>query len=288
MKVLLSGASGLVGKALAAALPASGHSVIPLVRGRGWMPESGDLRLREAPDAMVHLAGENLGTKRWSQRQKERIRNSRVDATARLAVSLAKLQPRPSIFISASAVGYYGNRGDELLTESSRPGTDFLAEVCTAWERAAEPLKNPGIRVVHLRFGMILDANGGALARMLPLFKSGLGGKLGSGQQWISWVTLHDVARVVQWALENDHARGAYNTTSPNPARNSEFTRALARALYRPAILSVPSPALRLAFGEMAGALLLASQRAVPARLTEEGFQFESAELAGAFARNLG
>jgi uncharacterized protein (TIGR01777 family) len=291
MKILVSGASGLVGQATMPALRGSGHDVRPLVRDDSeeaiwWNPENGlinDSALKHwRPDAFVHLAGENIASHRWDSEQKRRIRDSRVAATEKLVGNLLSSQCAPPIFIGASAIGYYGNRGGELLTENSPPGNDFLAEVCRDWENAALPLARNGTRVVHLRFGMILSRRGGALARMLPIFRLGLGGRLGNGKQWVSWVALTDVVRTVEWALTMASARGAYNAVSPSPVTNAEFTRSLGPALHRPTLLPAPATGLRLAFGEMADALLLTSQRAIPERLCAEGFQFQMAKLPAA------
>lgn len=289
MKVLISGSRGLVGAALTIGLKEQGIEVRPLVRGEAgdgiwWNPATGELNASALekwnPDALVHLAGENIAAGYWTAAQKRRIGESRGRVTERLVRSLARLE-KPPIFLCASAVGYYGDRGEEVLTEESGPGAGFLAEVATAWERAAKPLSERGVRVVHLRFGMILSAQGGALKKMLPLFKLGLGGTLGGGRQWMSWIGLRDVVKATGWLLRNERAQGAYNVVA-QPVRNRDFTAALARVLGRPAVLPVPAFALRLALGEMAQALLLASQRAVPQKLAAEGFEFEHPELEGA------
>lgn len=282
MKVLVSGASGFVGSALMVALRQGGFEARELERGKSWEPDSGELRLDGwVPDGLVHLAGENIASRRWSAEQKRRIRSSRVDATEKMVPSLRNLK----VFIGASATGYYGSRGDEILTEESGPGNDFLARVTQDWERASAPLADSGARVVHLRFGMILNRSGGALARMVPIFKAGVGGRVGSGKQWVSWVALDDVVRVIVWALTNSSARGAYNVVSPLPVTNAEFTRALGASVRRPAIFPVPATMLRLAFGEMADALLLSSQRVLPSRLEKEGFQFQVPKLEDALRR---
>ncbi len=291
MKILVSGAGGLVGTALRAC--AEQNELRPLQRkGRGnglwWDPQTGETNATSwKPDAFVHLAGENIAGRRWNEEQKSRIRDSRVPATQRLVDSLLKWDRPPSVFVSASAVGYYGNRGDEEVTEESSPGTDFLAEVCRDWEAATTPLEKSGIRVVHLRFGMILSGHGGALERMLPIFRLGLGGRLGSGAQWMSWVALHDVVRMVLWTITDANARGPYNAVAPNPVRNAQFTKSLGGVLHRPTFFPVPATALRLAFGEMADALLLSSQRALPKRLIAEGFRFEYSELQAALRHEL-
>ena len=291
MRILVSGANGMVGGAFVSRLTGQGHRVRNLSRGGsdaasvGWNVGTGALDLKALDefgniDAVVHLAGENIAGARWTPEQKKRIRESRVEATQRLA---GKLVPRkPRVFISASAIGYYGNRFDEVLTERSPGGHGFLGDTCEAWEHAAKPLVLAGIRVLHLRFGMILSKEGGALAKMLPIFRKGLAGRLGSGKQWMSWITLNDAIRAIEFVIHNEQASGAFNVVTPNPVTNAEFTRQLARALKRPAIFPAPAFALRLAFGEMADALLLASQRVLPERLQDLGFEFDHPHLAGA------
>jgi uncharacterized protein (TIGR01777 family) len=296
MKILVSGASGMVGRALLPRLAAAGHEVGTLARhdpGKNsirWDVETGELDAVALmkfgqPDAVIHLAGENIAGQRWSKEKKRRIRSSRVEATQRLAVGL--LQHKPRTFISASAVGYYGDRGDELLTEDSPGGNGFLPDVCEAWENAAQCLVTAGVRVVYLRFGMILSADGGALAKMLPFFKAGVGGRVGSGRQWGSWITLEDVLRTIEFCLSDSKISGAYNVVSPKPVRNREFTMELARALKRPALIPVPGWALRLLYGEMADALLLSSQRVIPHRLQGLGFKFQHPDLADALQHAL-
>ena len=285
MNVLVSGAAGFVGSALVPFLTRAGHEVKPLARrGRDgapspsaphWDPPANQIDLGPGPiDAVIHLAGENIA-QRWNAEAKKRIRESRVDATRLLCTALAKQSPKPRVLIAASAIGFYGDRGDEVLTESSSPGTGFLADLCQQWEAAAQPAINAGIRVVHLRFGVLLDPSGGALKNMLPPFRAGVAGRLGSGRQFISWATRHDAVRAIDHALQAPGLRGPVNVVSPKPVTNSEFTRTLARVLGRPAILHMPAFVLRLLAGEMANEALLASAKVVPGQLEEGGFQFE-------------
>jgi uncharacterized protein (TIGR01777 family) len=226
--------------------------------------------------AAVHLSGANVSGRRWSSSYKRTILESRVKPTHALAVLLAGLRPKPAVLVCASAIGIYGSRAEELLTEDSLPGSGFLPEVCLAWEKAAQPARDEGIRVVHLRFGVVLSPQGGALAKMLPIFRAGLGGQLGNGRQWMSWVTLPDATRAIEFALDTPSLAGAVNVVTPNPVRNAEFTRALGGALHRPTFFKVPAFGLRLAFGEMAAATILGSERVMPGRLTGKGFQFKN------------
>jgi len=289
MQVLISGASGMVGTAVTAALARQGHTVHRLVRpGKElrpgdvrWEPPTGELDTvaAEGTDAVVHLAGVSIADGRLDAKHKEQVRASRVDATRHLVSGLARLKRCPRVLVAASAVGYYGNRGDELLTEESSAGSDFLSSVCVEWEKEARRAEESGIRVVNLRFGMILWPKGGALERMLLPFKFGSGGRLGSGKQWWSWLTLPDAVCLVQFAIENDALRGPVNAVAPNPVRNIEFTKTLGKVLRRPTIFPAPGFALRIALGEMADALLLASQRAVPKRLEAAGYNFQHSEL---------
>jgi uncharacterized protein (TIGR01777 family) len=289
MRILVSGATGLVGSALVRHLSSSGAEVLQLVRKAArdgsreilWNPSKGieDVGKLEGLDAVVHLAGEPIAEGRWTEDKKRRIRESRVQGTRVLAEALGGLMQKPSVLLSASAIGYYGSRGSEILTEESQPGDDFLAQVCRDWEEATTPAANAGIRVVEMRFGVILSRQGGALAKMLTPFKLGVGGRLGSGQQYMSWVALDDVVGVIDHLLEKDSLSGPVNTVSPNPVTNLEFTKALGEALSRPTLFPAPGFALRLAFGEMADVALLASQRVEPQRLKESGYVFKYPEL---------
>jgi len=279
----VSGASGLLGSALLPALRAAGWIPRPLVRRAAaagevqWDPAVGtlDLTALEGVTAAVHLAGESIAAGRWTAEAKRRIRDSRVQGTRLLAESLARLRVRPRVLVSASAVGIYGDRGETPLDETSELGTDFLARVGQEWEAAAEPAAAAGIRVIHLRFGIVLSREGGALARMLTPFRMGVGGPLGSGRQWMSWIAIDDAVGAVLEALRNDAARGPINAVAPEPVRNAEFAARLGEAIHRPALLPAPAFALRALFGEMADGALLASQRALPARLTALGYRFK-------------
>ncbi|HEU0299471.1 MAG TPA: TIGR01777 family oxidoreductase [Longimicrobium sp.] len=282
MRVAVSGSTGLIGSALVQRLEREGHTVSRLVRsaskaGPGdvaWDPDAGtiDAAALEGVDAVVHLAGENVGT-RWTEEKKRRIRDSRINGTRLLAHTLARLAKRPRVMVQASATGIYGDRGDQVLDESSPPGSGFLAEVGCDWEGASEVAEQAGVRVVKLRFGVVLTRNGGALERLLLPFRLGVGGRIGSGRQWMPWISLDDVVEVIVRALRDERLRGPVNAVAGS-VRNSEFTDALARALHRPALLPVPSFGLRALFGEMADEALLAGQRVEPARLREIGHVF--------------
>jgi uncharacterized protein len=290
MRVAVSGGSGLVGSALVAALRTAGHTPIPLVRSAPaagqvfWDPERGllDASSLAGVEGVVHLAGESLSSVPWTKRRRERIRESRIRGTGLLAETLSQVNPRPRVLVSASAIGYYGSRGDEILTEESPSGSGFLAEVCRAWEAAAEPAASAGVRVVNARFGLILSRRGGALAKMLVPFRLGLGGRLGSGRQWVSWIALDDAVEVVLLALAHEEIRGAVNVVAPEPVSNADLARALGRALGRPAAAAVPVAALRLAMGEMADEMLLASTRVSPAILLRRDHPFRHPDLPGA------
>lgn len=295
MKVLVTGSTGFIGSALVTALTGAGHQVTRLVRkpaGAGevrWDPASSviDAGGLEGHDAVVHLAGENIAG-RWTPAKKQRIRSSRVDGTRLLAEALAKLSRRPHALVCASAIGYYGDRGEEKLREDSSPGKGFLAETCVAWEAAAKPAVNAGLRVVHVRIGVVLHPAGGALKQMLLPFKLGLGGVIGSGRQYMSWIALDDLIGIFQHALANDSLRGPANAVVPNPATNREFTQTLGKVLSRPTIFPMPAFAARLAFGEMADELLLASTRVEPARLAASGYGFAYPQLEAALRHLLG
>jgi len=291
MKVLVTGSSGFVGSALLPAFEERGHDTTRLVRGApqagktdvAWDPAKSwiDAERLTGHDAVIHLAGESI-VGRWSKTKKQRILESRRQGTRFLAETLATLPRPPRVLVSASAVGYYGDRGDDLLDEESTPGADFLAEVCKAWEAATEPARQRGIRVVRARIGMVLSSSGGALKRMLTPFRLGLGGRIGNGKQFMSWVSLEDLVSALIYLVEKDQLEGPFNIVAPHPVRNAEFTAILAKTLHRPAFLPMPASAARMAFGEMAEALLLSSARVEPRRLEEAGYSFRHTDLPAA------
>ncbi len=294
-RILVSGASGLIGSAVEQAAHEKGFEVQTLVRrhrevrGRAiyWNPTEADQGVHPAAlegfDAVIHLSGANIA-RRWTRAYREKIVASRVRSTEVLCEALKKVRRKPPVLLCASAVGIYGDRGDEVLTEDSASGTGFLAETCRAWEAAAQRACELGIRVVHLRFGVVLSRKGGALGKMLPLFHLGMGGRLGSGRQWMSWISLRDLVRAMWFLMEDQQLAGAFNLAAPRPVTNVEFTGALARAMHRLAFFPAPAGLLRLAFGEMAEQTMLASQRAAPKRLEEAGFAFEDAEIGSALS----
>ena len=287
-RTLISGSTGLIGRALVRKLESSGHEVVRMIRpesrggvtGITWNPAKGILNPAELEgfDAVVHLAGENIADRRWSEAQKQRIRDSRVVGTSLLATSLAKLDSPPSVFACASAGGYYGDRGEEVLDDSAEPGTDFIAGATREWEEAAEPATKAGIRVVNMRISVVLTASGGMLKRILPIFKLGLGGRLGSGSQYMSWITREDLIEAIAWVMKKDELSGGVNISSPNPVTNAEFTRALGGEIGRPAIFFVPRFALRIAQGDLSD-VVLSSLRMAPERLADSGFEFIHPEL---------
>ncbi|MDX6305087.1 MAG: uncharacterized protein QOI77_2056 [Blastocatellia bacterium] len=295
MKVLIAGASGLVGSALIPALEAEGAEVTRLVRtsaGAGeveWHPNNDqiDATKLEGFDAIINFAGENIAGGRWTDDVKRKIHDSRVNGTHLLSEAIAGLKQQPKVFLCASATGIYGDRGDETLDEQSDSGGGFLAGVCREWEQATEPAAAAGVRTVNLRFGPILAREGGMLSKLLTPFKMGMGGKVGSGKQFISWVAIDDVVGAIKLALKDESIRGPLNIVSPRPVTNEEFTKTLGHVLSRPTALSVPAFAARLAFGEMADEMLLTSQRVIPKRLNDAGFEFEYPELEGAFRKYL-
>ncbi|HYL83106.1 MAG TPA: TIGR01777 family oxidoreductase [Candidatus Angelobacter sp.] len=296
MKILVTGSTGLVGTALVSALAHDGHTVCRLVRPQttasgevkagfnvAWNPETGELGgAAVGADAVVNLAGASIADGRWTKERKKLLGTSRIETTRALVNALAKMNARPQVLVSASAIGIYSDRGDEVLTEESKPGTDFLAALAQEWEAEARKAEALGIRVVLARFGVILAQEGGALPKMTLPFKFGAGGKLGSGRQWMSWIALEDVVGILRYALVNRAIRGALNVVAPKPVQNSEFTKVLAKAMHRPALFPAPGFALRLALGEMADALLLSSQRVAPQKLQQLGYSFAYPELSGA------
>jgi hypothetical protein len=303
MKILMSGSTGFVGTALCQELQRAGHTVCRLVRPRtaaektreaggfdvNWNPVTGELGgAAVGADAVVNLAGASIADRRWTAERKQLLLASRVDTTRALVRALSQMAARPRVFVSASGIGYYGSCGDQVLTEQSPPGHDFLSRLGQEWEAEAAKAEALGIRVVRARFGIILAKHGGALPHMVRPFLWGAGGKIGSGQQWMSWVTLPDVVAILRFALENGAVRGPINVVSPQPVRNAEFTKVLARTLRRPALFPAPAFALRVLLGEMADELLLSSQRALPAQLEKLGYRFLHPDLPGALAAIFG
>lgn len=295
-RILVAGASGLVGRALVARFEADGHEVVRLVRRETaaanevrWDPSAGSinggLEARGPVDVVVSLSGAGIADRRWSAARRREILSSRLEPTATLVAAMGEASSRPAAFLSASAIGFYGNRADEALSESSPAGEGFLAEVCKAWEAEALRAEALGVRTVLLRTGIVLDRSGGALAKQLPIFRAGLGGRLGSGKQWTSWITLEDEVAAVAFLADAEQVRGAVNLTAPVPVTNGEFTRALGSALHRPAVAVVPRVALAAALGgQLADEMLLASARVLPEVLTDAGFTFAHPEIDDALA----
>ena len=293
MRVAVTGSTGLIGRAVVKRLESEGHQAVRVVRSSGssaspgtgvigWEPSQGEIDPEglEGLDAVVHLAGEPIAARRWSDEQKKRIADSRTQGTALLAGALARLDQPPGVLVSASAIGYYGDRGGEPLDESSSGGSGFLARVCREWETAADPARDAGIRVAHTRTGVVLSRSGGALGEMLPFFRLGLGGRIGNGRQWMSWITLHDEVEALLWLLTAD-VEGPVTLTAPEPVTNRQLTAALGRALHRPTLLPVPKPALWARLGrELTEALLYSSARVEPALLLRRGFQFAHPDIA--------
>ena len=295
MKILVTGGTGFVGQSLCPALAADGHEVVVLTRQSAPRLPKGGVSAVTRLDGLdasgfggvINLAGAPIGDARWTLERKRLLLDSRVNTTARLVEWMARAKRRPPVLVSASAVGYYGEQGDRPVTEDTPPTPGFTHDLCAAWEREAAKAGELGVRVCLMRIGVVLDQGGGALAKMLPAFRMGAGGRLGSGNHWFPWIHRADVTAICQWLLENDKARGAYNVGAPNPVTNAEFTRALGRALGRPTVLPMPEAALKLLFGEMSE-LLLVSDRMLPKRLLDEGFEFRYPDLDRALANIFG
>ncbi len=293
MKILITGGSGFIGQALCASLAQDGH--VPLVVSRSperaakQLPETAVVRsavmdfVDEAPEAVVNLAGEPIAEGRWTAAKKKALLDSRLEATRAVVELCRQASPAPQVLVSASAVGYYGDQGAREVTEGTSPHDEFAHQLCRQWEAAAEPAVEAGVRVARMRIGLVLDAGGGMLTKTTPMFKLGLGGKLGSGKQYMPWIHRADMVRIIRFLIERDDLDGAFNASAPKPVTNAEFTRSLGRALNRPAVLPAPAVALKLAFGEMSR-LLLTGVRMVPQRLEQAGFEFRFRELDAALA----
>lgn len=289
MKLLLSGARGLIGSALKTYLKKEGHQVFALVRSRKllndysiyWNPARGKLSSSslEGFDAIIHLAAENVGRGRWTEKKKIKIRDSRLRSTVLLSETLAQLKEKPKVFICASAIGFYGNRGQEIVNEKSAAGQGFLADVCVAWERASKAAKEANIRTVNLRIGLVLALTGGALSRMVGPFRLGLGGKIGSGRQYLSWIALDELVTIINFVLQQEEIEGAVNAVSPNPVTNLTFTKTLGKILKKPTVLPMPAFAAKALWGEKAKELLLSSTRVEPRKLIEHGYKFSQPNL---------
>jgi len=290
VKILVTGASGFIGTALIRHLAANGHEPLPLGRSRStanavvWNPETGEIEAEKltGTDAVIHLAGENIAAGRWTAAKKQRLIDSRLKGTHLIAETISKMARPPSALVSASAVGYYGDRGNEILREESTPGRGFLADLCVQWEAATEPATRKGIRVVHPRLGIVLARHGGVLGKMLLPFKLGVGGKVGTGKQYMSWITLEDLCSILLYCAQASNLHGPVNAVTPNPVTNLEFTKALGNAVSRPTILPLPAFVARTALGEMADELLLYSARVEPRKLNNARFGFRHPELGAA------
>lgn len=297
MKILVTGSSGLVGSQLIPFLNSQGHEVVPLIRNKNhgsddifWDPENEEIDFSSLNgfDAVVHLAGENIANKRWSPEQKQKIKNSRVKGTKFLCESLSKLNKPPKVLISASAIGFYGNRPNEVLHEHSDHGHEFLSSTCQEWEEATRDAKAAEIRVVHARFGVILSTRGGAMSKLLLPFQLGAGGIIGDGKQYMSWVDIEDVVGAIYHAIQDEQISGPMNVTAPNPVTNHEFTKTLGKVLFRPTIFPMPAFAARLAFGEMADALLMSSSFVEPRTLQDNGYKFQYPDIESSLRHLLG
>jgi uncharacterized protein len=297
VRIVVTGSTGFIGSALVSALEQRGDEVVRLARGGNagagptWDPEAGTVSAGafDGVDAVVHLAGEGIGEKKWTPEQKRRIVDSRVKGTTVIAQTLADQATKPAVLVSGSAIGYYGDRGDEVLAETSASGDDFLAGACRQWEAAAQPAAEAGIRLVTIRTGIVLDPAGGVLKQLLTPFRFGLGGRVASGKQWMSWITLGDTVGAILHAVDDESLRGPVNLTAPNPVRNAELTKALGAALHRPTILPTPLLPLKLIYGrELVAALLVSGQRVTPRRLLDTGYAYAHTELEPAFRAMLG
>jgi uncharacterized protein len=290
MKVAVTGSSGLIGTSLVSFLSKKDIVVSKILRENpedddiSWKPEDGDWNsaFTGGVDGIIHLAGESVASGKWTRKKKEKIRNSRIEGTKRLCEHILKLSNPPSVLVCASAIGYYGNRGVEFLNEGSPRGSGFLPDVCLGWEEATESVSKAGIRVVNVRFGIVLSKDGGALAKMMTPFKIGMGGKIGSGTQYMSWIAMDDATSAIYHTLITESLKGPVNVTAPNPVTNKEFTTTLGEVLKRPAVVPIPAFAAKLAFGEMANDLLLASTKVAPKRLSDSGYKFQYPELENA------
>lgn len=285
MNILISGASGLIGSALVPYLQNKGHHIVKLTRdeqnGVFWNPEQCIIQLPEKVcfEAVIHMAGDNIADGRWNTQKKQRIRSSRIDGTTLLSQTIATLDPKPKVMLSASGIGIYGNHGERVLTESDPPGEGFLIDVSREWEAATHSAEDAGIRVAHMRIAPVLTRDGSILKQMLPVFKLGLGASLGTGKQYMSWILIDDIVRAIDYLLNNASFKGPVNLCTPNPVTNQEFTKTLGRVLHRPAILKIPQPILKIVFGEIADQELVSSTRGMPEKLINSGFEFRYPEI---------